>query len=706
MNTPTVSLSSQEGVGILAIYNPPVNALSPHTVHGLVEALAAFEARPDLRALVVHCAGRTFVAGGDINAFDDPGFSPEPYNDFLERLEAQQRPVVAALHGTALGGGLELALACHGRVAALRTRFGLPEIKLGLIPGSLGTQRLPRLVGARRALQMMSGGDMVDTDAALAMGLVDEVATEDLLASAIARALRLADAAGPPRRTRELRVGPGSLPADLLAEVRTRALRPPELPALGALADCVEAAATLGFETGRAVEARHFLACLRSPSSRALRHLFLAERKAARVPGLPAADTLPAMREVGVVGAGTMGGGIAMSLVQAGCTVRLLDNSDAALERCLQRIRGLYDSARAKGRLEPQEMERRLALLRPGTDDAALGSCDLVIEAVHEDMALKLEVAARLGRVCRPDAIIATNTSTLDVDRIAAASGRPGQVLGLHFFSPAHVMRLLEVVRGRHTEPAVLARALALARRLGKVGVVSANAWGFIGNRMVEVYMRETEFLLLEGATPAQVDGAVESLGMAMGPCRMLDMAGIDVGARTVIERAREGALPDDAGYRVVCRALFERGQHGQKTGAGYYRYAGRAPEPHPLTLELCADLARQLGIRRRDGIGPEEIRSRLLHALVNEGARVLEEGVAGRGGDIDVVWAAGFGFPGTLGGPMHWADACGLPAVVEALRHWGAVRGNAHGYWTVSPLLERLAREGGRLAGHTAWNP
>ncbi|MFW5330187.1 3-hydroxyacyl-CoA dehydrogenase NAD-binding domain-containing protein [Hydrogenophaga sp. ZJX-1] len=699
MSSSPVTLKSEGAIGVLVIDNPPVNALSPATVQGLIDGLAAFEARADLKALVVHCEGRTFVAGGDIAAFEDPAFSAAPYNAFLARLEACSRPVVAALHGTALGGGLELALACHWRVASPGTRVGLPEVKLGLIPGSLGTQRLPRVAGAERALDMMLSGRMVGAQDALAAGIVDEISERAPLQAALARAQALAEAGATPRRTSALTVDPSSLPGGLLDKAMAAARSKPQYPVHEAIVSCVQAAATLPFEQGERIEADWFGRVLRSGTSKAMRHLFFAERAADKIPGLPRDLALRPVQKVGVLGAGTMGGGIAMCFVNAGYDTVLVEASAEALERGMGIIRKNYDATVSKGRLSAEERDRRLARLTPSLRDTDLGSCDIVIEAVFENMALKQQIAKRLGEVCRPGAIIATNTSTLDVDAIAQASGRPADVLGTHFFSPANVMRLLEVVRGAQTAPDVLATVMQLARRIGKVAAVSGVCYGFIGNRMAEVYMREAEFLLLEGATPAKVDQAIESLGLAMGPCRMLDMAGIDVGAKTVIEYGKAGGLPPDPTYRVVVRKLFEQGQFGQKTGAGYYRYEGRTPLANPDTQATCDALAAQHGIARRDDISDSEIIERLIYSMVNEGARILEEGIAYRASDIDVVWTAGYGFPDHQGGPMFLADERGLKHVVERLDHYAATRGNPFGYWTVSPLLRRLASEGGRLS-------
>lgn len=701
-----VQLQIDGRLGVLRINHPPVNALGPATVQGLIEGFAAFEAQPQLQALVLHCEGRTFVAGGDIAAFEDPGFSAAPYNQLLARIEASARPVVAALHGTVLGGGLELAMACHARVANPATRLGLPEIKLGLIPGSLGTQRLPRLVGAALALDLIQTGRTLAAEQALAVGLIDAISAQPPLQAALAHARSLSAQlaqGGPLRRSSQLPTPPTSWSEAAYTEALHQARAQPHYPALEAAVECVHAASTQPFAVGEQVEAAWFARVLRSASSQAMRHLFFAERAAGKIPGLAADLPLRPVHTVGVLGAGTMGCGITMAFLNAGYDTVLVEANAAALERGLAAIANTYDTSLRKGRLSEAERAQRLARLRSTLQDTALADCDLVIEAVFEDMALKQSVAQRLGQICKPTAIIATNTSTLDVDAIAAASGRAGDVLGTHFFSPAHVMRLLEVVRGARTAPDALATVMQLAKRIDKVAVVSGVCYGFIGNRMAEVYMREAEFLLLEGASPAQIDQAIESLGLAMGPCRMLDMAGIDVGAKTVIELDKAGGLPADASYRVVVRALFAAGQFGQKTGSGYYRYEGRSPQPNPAVLALCQTLAQQHGIAQRSDITATEITERLLLSMVNEAARILEEGIAYRGSDIDVVWTAGYGFPNYRGGPLWLADTMGLGHVVARLEHYAQQRGNPHGYWDISPLLQQLAVEGKRLSQYRA---
>jgi len=698
--TGLVTLIRRGSSGILRIDNPPVNALSPQVLSDMETAFSEFESDRSLVGLVVECAGRTFVAGGDITAFDDPGFTPRPFNTFLARIEASDRPVVACLFGTVLGGGLELALACHHRIADPDTRFGLPEITLGILPGSLGTQRLPRLVGYATAFRMISSGAPIAPAEALSLGLIDDVSSDT---AASARGWVLSHTSGPLVRTSTLL--PQDDPQPVLAEARKAAATRSHLPALAELVTCLEAVGQ-PFAEGSAVEEAAFLRLMASAPSRAQRHVFLAERAAARIPGLGPDSAVRPVAKVGILGVGTMGGGIAMTFANAGFDVTLVETSEAALSRGLGLIEAAYAATVKRGKLSEAEAAKRRARMVGTIDFSTLADVDLVVEAVFEDMELKLSVAARLGATIKPGAIIATNTSTLDVDRIAAATGRPGDVLGTHFFSPAHIMRLLEVVRGKETSPDTLATVMALAKSIGKTAVVSGVCYGFIGNRMAEVYMRESEAMQLEGATPAEIDGVAESpawIGIAMGPSRMLDMAGVDVGARTVIEWIKSGEGPQDPAYRILCRTMFANGAHGQKTGEGYYRYEGRNALPSEATTALAATLATEHGVTRRSDITEQEFFERLLYPMVNEAAKILEEGIAYRPGDIDVVWTAGYGFPAWRGGPLFMADEIGLDRIVARLDHYAATFGNDQGYWTVSPLLRNLASTGRRLSD---WRP
>lgn len=687
----TVTFDSADGIGRICIANPPVNALSRSVMHGLADCLSQFESAPSLQALLIYCAGKTFVAGADITLFDDPTFDASAFNTTLARLESQPRLVVAALHGTALGGGLELALACHYRVAQSGTRLGLPEVKLGLLPGSLGTQRLPRLIGVEPALDMMLSGRMLDTHEALSCALVDTIRDGAPLDIGLTYIRELLAHNAPIRPLSHIRLS-NQAHASAIASAMSDAQKQAHYPAKEAIVACVQAAVSESFETGAAIEAKAFKALLNSPTSRALRHLFFAQRVAAKLPQSATSTSSITVESVGILGAGTMGTGIAMCFLSAGIPTVLVDATPEGLQRGIGLIESTYAAHVAKGRLSAEQAQAILQQLTTSLDDTALAECDLVIEAVFENMALKQQVCQRLGQICKLSAIIASNTSTLDVDVLAQATGRPSQVIGMHFFSPAHIMKLLEVIRGAQTAPAVLKTVMEMAKTIGKTAVVSGVCYGFIGNRMAEVYMREAEFLLMEGATPAQIDSAVQALGMAMGPCRMLDMAGIDVGAKTVIEYGKAGGLPPDPSYRAVVQTMFALGRFGQKTGTGYYRYDGRTALPDPETERITAEVAQAHGITRRTDISEQEIVERLLYSLINEGCKILEEGIAYRASDIDVVWTAGYGFPDHQGGPMFLAEQHGLAHIVQRLQHYANIRGNAYGYWDISPLLQRLA--------------
>lgn len=698
--TALATLERRHDISVLSIDNPPVNALSSALVAAIRRSLEQFDADPASRALVIVCQGSTWVAGGDINEFANPAFSAEGASRLMTQIAAQQRPVIAAMHGTVLGGGLELALACHWRVAAQGTTFGLPEVRLGLLPGALGTQLLPRLVGIPLALDLISSGRTLDLPEAMRIGLVDVQAPGDVLQAALDLARDVV--AKPIRRTTDMSVDrEGAQEALDAARERAQALHPPQ-PAAAAIVRCVQAS-QLPLTQGSAVEAAEFAQLVQSRESRALRHLFKAQREAPKVPAMPADVRPRALGRLGVLGAGTMGRGIAMTYISAGIPTVLVDVSQSAVDAAVGAIRQLFEDSAKKGRLTAAQVEQRMALLQASADDRSLAGCDLVIEVVFEELELKLRTMRRLGEICRPGAVIATNTSTLDVNAMAEASGRPESVVGLHYFVPAHVMRLLEIVRGDRIAPDVLATALQLARRTGKVPVVAGVCYGFIGNRMVEVYLREADFLIQEGASPAQVDEAVESMGMAMGPCRMSDLAGVDVNARIVNERAKAGKLPADPAYRAVVRRLADMGRYGQKTGAGFYHYEGRRAVPDPVVETVAVELAAQNGIARRLQITQQEIRERLLYSMVNEAANILEEGIAYRPGDIDVVYTVGYGFPGLLGGPLFMADEIGLAAVLDRVRAYGAGRAGRFGYWAPSPLLSSLAASGRRM---TDFNP
>lgn len=684
--TPSVLVVMRRHGAVAEIHidHPPVNALG-HAVRA--QFLANFDAArndPTTKLILITAGGRLFSGGADINEFTGP-FEPPHLPELIDHVENSDVPVAIALHGTAMGGALELAMGCHYRLAAPGARLGLPEVRIGIIPGAGGTQRMPRLIGAEAALDLITRGAAIPAANAQSLGLVDDVIDDaDFAAAALAWAQRQVQAGVAPRRTRERSVS--SMPA-LFEAARAKVSRLPGNRAAMACIDAVEAATQTAFADGMARERDLFAQCVVSEESIALRHVFFAERRAAVVPDL-ADDVQPRrVEEVAVLGAGTMGAGIAMTLADAGLDVALFDQSPDALQRGLAGIAKQYVQAAERGRIGTAEAQARTARIRGG-DEAALAQVDLVIEAVFEDLALKQRVFADLDRACRPGAILATNTSTLDVDAIASATQRPGDVLGLHFFSPANVMRLLEIVRAEKTADDVLATAIALSKRLGKVGVVSGVCDGFIGNRMLEGYLRECGLLLLEGASPSRIDAVLMAWGWAMGPFGVSDLAGIDIGHRVREQRGIDGTT--EACY-AVGEKLYQLGRYGQKTGAGFYRYepGQRKPIPDPEIDAIIATEAERFGIVRRE-IGDEEIVERCVLPLINEGARLLEEGIALRASDIDLVWLYGYGFPAFRGGPMHYANRLGLDRVLAGLHRYD----NGAAYWRPSSLIQTAAAE------------
>ena len=689
-----VSVTMQGEVAVVTINHPPVNALSRSVRRELLEALLSVSADRQVKAVVLACAGRTFVAGAEIGEFADRSgvlmtSEPDP-NEVIAAIERCGKPVVAALFGYALGGGLELALGCHARIARVGIRIGLPEVTLGVIPGAGGTQRLPRLVGVALALEMIVSGKLLEAQEALAAGLIDALvpAEDDLIVQAIAYAEGLL-AADTWTLARDRRVNVSDLPKGLFANARTEKPRNlAQARARSAAIDAVETALTLPFDEALRFEREQFVICNASPEAAALQHAFFAQRAATKIDGVSDATMRRPLASVGIVGGGTMGRGIAMAFANAGFPVVLLEVSAIARDAALAGISAEYERAVKAARIDAKTALTCVERVTGALDDAALATCDLVLEAVYENLEVKLAVCRRLGQIAKPGAIIATNTSTLDVDALAAATGRAQDVVGLHFFSPANVMKLLEIVRGKATLPDVLATVMALASRLGKVPVVSGVCYGFIGNRMLEGYLRETEAMLLEGLTPRRIDTALEQFGMAMGPCRMMDLAGVDVCAKVVDERGKEGKLPPDPTYRIACRELAALGRFGQKSGSGFYRYDGRTALDDDAVNDICSRLAIQAGINRRDDITDEEIVERCLLPLMNEGARILDEGIAARRGDLDVVWLAGYGFPPERGGPMYYADTLGRQQVAERLGDYGRRRGNRFGYWTPAASL------------------
>ena len=669
-------------VAVLTLDSPPVNALSAAVRAAIVDGLTRTEADPEAAAMVLVCAGRTFIAGADITEFGKPPVAPS-LAEVLAALDAATKPVVAAIHGTAFGGGLEVALACRWRVATPSTQLGLPEVKLGLIPGGGGTQRLPRLVGVQTALRMITTGEPLPAAKALGIGLIDALAAEGGLRDEAVAFARTIARDRPGRRVRDLplaEVEPAVFEAARAAARKSR--RGVHAPLVAV--EAVEASTRLPFDQGLAEERRLFEQLRADPQSAALRYAFFAEREAAKVPGIDADVVAPPIRQVGVVGAGTMGGGIALAFAAAGLPVRLLEVAAEGLERGLQNLRKTLERAVRSGRLSAEDAEIRLGRIRGTTDTADLGDADLIAEAVFEDMDLKKQVFARLDRDARPEALLASNTSYLDIDAIAAATGRPAHVLGLHFFSPAQVMRVVEVVRARQTSPATLKAAMGVVRAMGKIGVVCGVCHGFIGNRMQAQRQRQANRLIVEGAAPADVDRVLYDFGMPMGPFAMLDMAGLDIGwfegkpAATVRDR------------------LCEIGRRGQKTNAGFYDYGeDRKPRPSALVEQTIVEFAAGQGVTRR-AISDAEILDRCLLVMINEGAKILAEGIAIRASDIDVVWVHGFGWPAWRGGPMYYADSLGLATVVERLDALAAAHGDE---FSPAPLLRDLATQGRGLS-------
>jgi 3-hydroxyacyl-CoA dehydrogenase len=647
-----VHMARDGEVGIILIDNPPVNALGAAVRAGLAHALESLDSDPAIAAIVLGCAGRTFAAGADITEFGKPKQQPD-LQAVVAAIESASKPVVAALHGTALGGGLELALACSWRIADSRAKLGLPEVKLGLIPGAGGTVRLPLLIGPRRALAMILSGNPVSAATAQADGLVDLVVEgvggDDLIAQAVAFARSRLAEGGPWPSIRDR--GPDRFETereDLEADAAGYARKARGLDAPVAAVTAVRNALTLPFDAALAEERRLFEGLVAGEQSQAQRHLFFAERAAAHVPGVGKEVAPRTIGRVGVIGAGTMGGGIAMAFVNGGFAVTIVDLSREALDRGLATIVRNYATSVARGSLTEAEKDRRLARLEGATAFDSLAGCDLIIEAVFEDMAVKKEVFAHLDRVARPGAILATNTSYLDVNAIAASTGRPQDVVGLHFFSPANVMKLLEIVRAKETAPDVLVTALALAKRIGKIAVVVGVCHGFVGNRMLAARGAENEALLLEGASPTQIDRVFTDFGWPMGPFQMGDLAGLDIGWRNRKALGRTAPIAD---------ALCEQGRFGQKTGSGFYRYdaGSRTPVADPEVEQMILETAAAHGIARR-AIPDAEIIERTLYPMINEGAKILEEGIAARESDIDLVWVNGYGFPLAKGGPMFWA--------------------------------------------------
>jgi 3-hydroxyacyl-CoA dehydrogenase len=691
-----VNVSMQGDIAVVTVDSPPVNTLSRDVRAGLKAAFESLRGNAAVKGIVLACAGKTFLSGGDMREFET-GVQEPGYHEVLRLIEDSPVPVVAALYGTVMGGGLETAVACHYRVAQEGTKLGLPEITLGIIPGAGGTQRMPRLIGLEPALDMMLSAKPLSVADAQKVSLVDTAVEGDVTAAAVAYARELVAAGKGPRRTREMPVAGADRAGEILSARRAAAAKTfRNRNSHNVLLDAVQAAVDLPFDEGIKRERALSNQVERAVEGRAFRHLFFGERELRRIPGLPADVQSRPIRKVGIVGAGTMGGGISMCFANAGIPVTIVDAKQEALDRGLATIRKNYERSVSRGSLKPEQMESRLALIAPTLDYAALGDADLVIEAVFENMALKKEIFGKLDAVAKPGAILGTNTSTLDIDEIAAVTKRPQDVIGLHFFSPANVMRLLEIVQCAKTAPDVVMTALDIAKTIRKVGVVAKVCYGFIGNRMMDPYGREAERCVLEGAMPEEVDAALEDFGMAMGILAVYDMAGIDIGHLTRVARAH--LLPKDPTFYRPTALLTERGWLGQKTGRGYYRYDGadRKRTPDPEAIAMFAEEAKRLGVPQRKP-SRQEIQERCLYAMINEGALLLEEGIAIRASDIDIVYTSGYGFPGYRGGPMFYADTVGLKAIYDKIVEFGRTLDPQ--YWQPAPLLEKLAKAGSSFA-------
>jgi 3-hydroxyacyl-CoA dehydrogenase len=686
-----ISIRIEGDIGVIVSNNPPVNALGHAVREGLAQALDLLNADPAVRAIVIACEGRTFFAGADITEFGKPKLEPFLTN-VIGHIEASAKPVIAALHGTALGGGLEVALGCHFRVALPSARMGLPEINLGILAGAGGTQRLPRIIGPEKALDLILSGKQISAQQALQLGILDAVQDGDPLEIGIRFARSVIDEARPavPIRDREAKIAatradPSAFEA--LASSLTKRSRGQLAPA--ANVESVRRSFTLPIDEALAIDTRVAQELMAGSQSRALRHLFFAEREAARIPGLPPTAQARTIGSATIIGAGTMGGGIAMSFANAGIPVHIVDATQEALDNGLNRIRQNYATSIQRGSISSEAMEQRLQLISASTDRSVVADSDIVIEAVFEDMALKKEIFSDLEKKVRPGTILASNTSALDIDEIASVLRRPEDFVGMHFFSPANVMKLLEVVQGAQSGPDAILTAMSVGRRIAKVPIWSGNCDGFIGNRMVAKRSAQAERLLQRAALPQQIDEALTSLGFPMGPLATNDMSGLDIGY--AIRKRRGTPFP-------IADAIVESGRLGQKTGAGYYRYeqGSRTPLPNPETEALILKISAELGIKRRD-ISREEMIERLLYPLINEGARILDEGIALRPSDIDLVWVSGYGWPRHLGGPMFYADEVGLPKIVERLTAFRADTDDPS--LEPAPLLRTLAAAGTSFA-------
>ncbi|HME39393.1 MAG TPA: 3-hydroxyacyl-CoA dehydrogenase NAD-binding domain-containing protein [Steroidobacteraceae bacterium] len=688
--------TSQGAVAVITLKNPPVNALSLGLRAAIADGLERATADESIRAVVIAGTGSAFCGGADVGEFGLPAMSASPsLADLLAQIESSPKPVVAGINGLALGGGLELAMACHYRVAAASAQLGMPEVKLGLLPGAGGTQRLPRLVGVERALNMVVSGNPVSARELAKTALLDSIADGDVLPAAVATAQRVIAEKMPLKKARDAKINFPNVEAFLDFARGAVAPLAKNYPAPLKCIDAIEAAAAKTFDEGMKIEGSLFMELLNSPESKALRHAFFAMRAAAKIPDVPSGTPLRAIKSVAVIGAGTMGGGIAMNFANAGIPVTVLETTQAALDKGLGTVRKNYESTLKKGRLTQDEFDKRIKHITGTLSYDDIKGADLIIEAVFEDMQVKKQVFEQLDKVAKSGAILASNTSTLDVNKIAQFTHRPQDVIGLHFFSPANVSKLLEIVRGATSAIDVVATSMAVSKQIKKVGVISGVCDGFIGNRMMNAYFRQMELLLDVGALPQQIDKAMEKFGFAMGPFRVSDLAGNDI--LWYIRKRLYAEYPDRVFSKTPDR-ICELGRFGQKTGAGWYDYkpADRTPNPSDLVNKIVLEESARLGLSRRK-VSDEEIVQRALYSLINEGARILEEGIALRASDIDVVYLTGYGFPDFRGGPLFYADTVGLPNILRAMRAF------ANGYqpdaWEPAPLLERLSREGKTFA-------
>ena len=687
----TAHYTTNGAVAVITLDNPPVNGLGLATRTAIVDGLRRAQQDDSVKAIIITGAGRAFSGGADIKEFNSPKALAEPtLHTVIAAAENSEKPVVAAIHTVCMGGGLELALGCHYRVAAPGAQIALPEVKLGILPGAGGTQRLPRVVGLEMALNMIVSGTPMASEKLAKTKLFDEIIDGDLMSGAVKFAERIA-ATRPLPKVRDLKVDYPNHEAFLQFSRNTVKAMAGPFPAPLKCVDAVAASITKKFDDGIAFERALFVDLVQTNESKALRHAFFGERAASKLPDVPADTPVREIKSVAIIGAGTMGGGIAMNFLNAGLPVTLLETKQEALDKGLATIRRNYENTMKKGKLTQEKFDQRLALVKGTLSYEEIGQADLVIEAVFEDMGVKETVFKKLDEVMKPGAILASNTSTLDVDQIANFTKRPQDVIGTHFFSPANVMKLLEIVRGKATAKDVLATTLALSKKIKKTGVVSGVCDGFIGNRMIEQYSRQAGFLLEQGCLPEQVDKAVEKFGFAMGPFRMGDLAGNDIG--WYIRKRRYVEKPE-VSYSKTADLLCELGRFGQKTGAGWYDYKPGDRKAYPSTLvnDMIVKHSADLGITRQK-VSDAEIVERLVYAMVNEAAHILEEGIATRASDIDMVYLTGYGFPLFRGGPMFYADTVGLPNIVMAMEKYAK---GPHGEaWKVAPLLARLATEG-----------